>query len=180
VTKKLSLSLAFVILLLAVSPVAKSDSVTIPVEEILYIVPFQTNTGQPFAAPVFITSDEVEFIGVGSPGEPGQKFDIGYEGLSGDSVGAFGNPNATILAWNGSDTLHGCAWGAGGLCPTATVDFGNGVSGSGKLLYNPRFAYVAIDSLTIPAGTPEPSILLLLGLGLGFLLLVRGKISVCP
>lgn len=173
--KGLTVGIATAILLLVLAPQAKSDTITIPVEEILAIAPVTTNTGQPFAAGVTYYSWGIDFTGI----DLGHSFDIGYvwQALHSTSMQYFGTPNALIIAWDSSMAFVGCAWT---FDCAGTVDFGNsGVTGDGEMWYSPHYAYMAIDSVTIT--TPEPSSVFLLSSGLlGLVSLFRRKVSIFP
>jgi hypothetical protein len=171
VIKELTLSAATAVLLFTHAPQARSDTITIPCEEILAIAPLATNTGQPFTAGVTYYGWGIDFTGT----DLGHNFDIGYawQGLRSTSTQYFGTPDAQILAWNKSMSLVGCAWMSD--C-AGMLNFGNsGKTGYGVLWYSPHYAYMAIDLLTIT--TAEPSSLFLFGAGfLGLVGLFRRKL----
>ena len=175
--KKLAASFALAILVFVLTPLAKADTITIPVEEILAIAPVPTNTGQPLAPGVAFYGWGIDFIGTDLNGN---SFNIGYtwQGLESTSMQYFGNPNAQILVWDSRMTFVGCGWMSD--C-SGTLYFDNsGVTGTGVMWYSPHYAYMAIDALTVT--TPEPSSLLLLGSALlGLVGLFRRRESrVCP
>jgi hypothetical protein len=170
--KELTVSIATAALLFVFAPRAKSDTITIPCEEILAIPPVATHTGEPFAAGVTYFGWGIDFTGT----DLGHNFNIGYtwQGLRSTSMQYFGTPNAQILAWNNRMSITGCAWMSD--C-AGTLYFGSsGITGDGVMWYSPHYAYMAIDTLSIT--TPEPGSLFLLGSGLLALAgLFRRKVS---
>jgi PEP-CTERM motif-containing protein len=156
--RKLTISLAVAILLLAAAPQARSDSITVAVNDIVMISPVIVNGVPDPTVAVVLSPSGFEFVG--------SNYDAQYpwELLQSISMAAFGDNDAHVLFWNNSMSLDDCTW-FGSHCagPILEID-DSGVIGTGTLFYSPHLNYMTIDSLTITA--PEPGSIFLLGAGL--------------
>jgi PEP-CTERM motif-containing protein len=163
------ISISILLLFLAVP--ASADTITVPVNEIISIDPVIID-GQPDPSAIMLYSAEgIEFLNT--------TYDITDTwGLFQEvSMVAFGNPNAQVLIWDKNMSLIGCAWFENNC--VGGVAFGSsGVTGKGTLVSTPKLALMTIYSLTFndsPVAIPEPSTMLLLGLGASLLALTRRR-----
>lgn len=174
-----------ILVVLALGPCTKADSVTVAVDGILLIPQIGNAEGtgpdndftlelEPgHCGPGCL--DEVDFV------YPSLGFDVGY---GGDFLSGF----LPVFIWNSSMSFVGCAWESS--C-SGIAYLGDGVIGSGFMEWTPHAVIMSIDSLTFtfpqveapdpgffmpaPTAVPEPEELLLFMTGMLSLALFRRR-----
>ena len=161
--KRLALT---ILVLLALGPCTRADSVTVAVHGILLIpqIPNDEATGPNNDFVLELESGEVHFV------YPSLGFDVGY---GGEFVSDF----SPVFIWNSSMSFVGCAWGSS--C-SGIAYLGAGVIGSGFMEWIPRSVTMSINSLTFtspPVATPDPGFFIAAPEPEALLLLVTGLLS---